>query len=89
MNLMLNGIGAMKSMNTPAKLTIKSQQEGGAPEEMEHIFDDFFISKPQGTGMGLAIIRSIIGARDLILWDRDISCLIRTTCDDMDPLSPL
>ena len=74
MNLMLNGIEAMKSMNIPGKLTIKSQQDdsdqllisvmdtgvGVPPEKMDQIFNTFFTSKPQGTGMGLPISRSII-----------------------------
>ena len=74
MNLMLNGIEAMKSMNTPGKLTIKSQQDDsgqllisvmdtgvGVPaEKLDQIFNPFFTSKPEGTGMGLPISRSII-----------------------------
>ena len=76
MNLMLNSIEAMKSMNTPGKLTIKSQQDDsgqllisvmdtgvGVPlEKLDHIFNPFFTSKPEGTGMGLPISRSIIQA---------------------------
>ena len=82
MNLMLNSIEAMKSMNTPGKLTIKSQQDdsgqllisvmdtgvGVPPETMGHIFNAFFTSKPQGTGMGLPISRSIIESHGGRLW---------------------
>jgi len=82
MNLMLNSIEAMKSMNTPGKLTIKSQQDdsgqllisvmdtgvGIPPEKTEQIFDTFFTSKPQGTGMGLPISRSIIVSHGGRLW---------------------
>jgi len=74
MNLMLNSIEAMRAVNTPGKLTIKSQQDesgqllisvidtgiGIPPEKMEEIFNAFYTSKPQGTGMGLPISRSII-----------------------------
>jgi signal transduction histidine kinase len=33
---------------------------GLPPERTEQIFDAFFTSKPQGTGMGLPISRSIV-----------------------------
>jgi signal transduction histidine kinase len=82
MNLMLNGIEAMKSMNTPGKLTIKSQQDDssqllilvmdtgvGIPaEKLNQIFNPFFTSKPEGTGMGLPISRSIIQSHGGRLW---------------------
>jgi PAS domain S-box-containing protein len=82
MNLMLNSIAAMKSMNTPGKLTVKSRQDDGGqllisvmdtgvgvpPEKIEEIFNAFFTSKPQGTGMGLAISRSIIDSHGGRLW---------------------
>src|SRR5262249_42020086 len=72
MNLMLNGIEAMR--NTGGELTIKSQlaEEGrvlisvsdtgvGLPtESTDRIFNAFFTTKSQGTGLGLAITRSII-----------------------------
>jgi signal transduction histidine kinase len=74
MNLMLNGIEAMK--DTGGELTIKSEQTEngqlqisitdtgvGLPgEKVDDIFDAFFTTKPQGTGMGLTITRSIIEA---------------------------
>ncbi|HEX4576687.1 MAG TPA: two-component regulator propeller domain-containing protein [Edaphobacter sp.] len=74
MNLMLNGIEAMK--DTGGELTIKSEQTEsgqlqisitdtgvGLPgEKVDHIFDAFFTTKSQGTGMGLTITRSIIEA---------------------------
>src|SRR5262249_59943586 len=82
MNLMLNGIEAMKNMHTPGKLTVKSQQDdsgqllisvmdtgvGVPPEKTEKIFDAFFTSKPQGTGMGLPISRAIIVSHGGRLW---------------------
>ena len=82
MNLMLNGVEAMKSMNTPGKLTIKSQQDDsgqllisvmdtgvGIPaEKLDQIFNPFFTSKPEGTGMGLPISRSIIQSHGGRLW---------------------
>ncbi len=82
MNLMLNGIEAMKDMGTPGKLTIKSQQDenrqllvsvsdtgvGLRPEHGEQIFNAFFTSKSQGAGMGLRISRSIIESHGGRLW---------------------
>jgi signal transduction histidine kinase len=82
MNLMLNGIEAMKGMGTGGELTIKSQQDdnrkllisvgdtgvGLEPEQAEQIFDAFFTTKPQGTGMGLPISRSIVELHGGRLW---------------------
>jgi len=82
MNLMLNGIEAMKDTGTGGELTIKSQQDdsrqllvsvcdtgvGLEPEQAEQIFNAFFSTKPQGTGMGLPISRSIIESHDGRLW---------------------
>ena len=82
MNLMLNGIEAMKDLGTAGELTIKSQQDdnrqllisvgdtgvGLDPEQAEQIFHAFFTTKPQGTGMGLPISRSIIESHGGRLW---------------------
>jgi len=82
MNLMLNGIEAMKDVGTGGELTIKSQQDenrhllisvsdtgvGLKPEQAEQIFDAFFTTKPQGTGMGLPISRSIVESHGGRLW---------------------
>jgi PAS domain S-box-containing protein len=80
MNLMLNAIEAMK--DTGGELTIKSRlnPEGGLlvtisdtgvglPEEWkDKIFDPFHSTKPQGTGMGLTITRSIVESYGGRVW---------------------
>jgi len=81
-NLMLNGIEAMVDMGTGGELTIKSQQGdnrqllisvgdtgvGLEPEQAEQIFNAFCTTKPQGSGMGLPISRSIIESHGGHLW---------------------
>ncbi len=80
MNLMLNGIDAMKgesgelgvtSMRTEdGKLLVAVSDSGiGLPEVgLERIFDAFFTTKPDGTGMGLSISRRIIESHGGRLW---------------------
>jgi PAS domain S-box-containing protein len=82
MNLMLNAIEAMKEMDVPGTLTITARLDengqlvvsitdtgmGLPPEHAEQIFNPFFTSKPQGTGMGLPISRSIIESHGGRLW---------------------
>lgn len=80
MNLMLNGIEAMR--DTSGELSIKSQlwEDGqvlmsvsdtgvGLPiGKADQIFNAFFTTKSQGTGLGLAITRSIVESHGGRIW---------------------
>jgi signal transduction histidine kinase len=80
MNLILNGLEAMNGDRGELIITSQRDEEGrplisvsdvgmGLPvAERDKIFDAFFTTKPQGTGMGLAISRSIIESHGGRLW---------------------
>jgi PAS domain S-box-containing protein len=87
MNLMINGIDAMKDVDGMRELSIKSQPAeneqlqvsvsdtgvGLPPKQADQIFNAFFTTKPHGTGMGLRISRSIIESHGGRLWAADNS----------------
>jgi len=80
MNLILNGIEAMKDANgeltitskrtTDAQLLVSVSDSGIGPPvgEVDRIYEAFFTTKAQGTGMGLSISRRIIESHGGSLW---------------------
>jgi len=85
MNLMINGIDAMKDVNGTRELVINSQRAdservqvsirdtgvGLPPQQADQVFNAFFTTKPHGTGMGLRISRSIVESHGGRLWAGD------------------
>jgi len=87
MNLMMNAIDAMKDVDGTRELDIRSQRAeneqlllsvsdtGGGlpPQQADQIFNAFFTTKANGTGMGLRISRSIVESHGGHLWAADNS----------------
>jgi PAS domain S-box-containing protein len=82
LNLIVNGMESMAAVQKPKLLEIAStlcgsdeitvavsdSGPGFSDQDRERMFEPFFTTKPEGTGMGLAICRSIIEAHDGRIW---------------------
>src|SRR5262249_53648594 len=76
LNLMMNAVEAMTQVTGPRELLICSGADdskgvvvavrdsgpGLSSKSLDHLFEPFYTSKPQGLGMGLVICRSIVDA---------------------------
>ena len=80
MNLMLNGIEAMSktggvltirsglATNGQIQISIEDTGPGLPPDKIDQLFEAFFTTKPQGSGMGLSISKSIIEMHGGRIW---------------------
>jgi signal transduction histidine kinase len=85
MNLIMNSIDAMKDVDGTRELVITSERAetgdllvsvsdtgvGLPAQQADQIFNAFFTTKLQGTGMGLSISRSIVESHGGRLWATD------------------
>jgi two-component system, LuxR family, sensor kinase FixL len=83
LNLIVNGMDAMAdtaeasrqltvrtdlSGTEHVEVTVVDRGHGISEEQMPHLFDSFFTTKPDGMGLGLSIARSIIEVHQGQIW---------------------
>jgi signal transduction histidine kinase len=82
LNLILNAVEAMGAVeagtrelaisaergHTGVLVAVRDSGPGVDPTRMDRVFEPFYTTKSSGTGMGLAICRSIIVAHGGRLW---------------------
>jgi len=83
LNLIINAVEAMRSVGGRSGelliatgkdpsggvlVTVRDSGPGLSPESLDHLFDAFYTTKPNGMGMGLSICRSIVEAHGGRIW---------------------
>ncbi len=85
LNLMRNGMEAMRATEAVQRhlvvstalaensllVSVADHGSGISPEAIEHLFEPFYTTKPEGMGMGLNICRSIIESHKGRMWVED------------------
>jgi signal transduction histidine kinase len=61
-------IGSGKDASNGVLVAVRDSGPGLNPENLDHLFDAFYTTKPSGMGMGLSICRSIIEAHKGRMW---------------------
>lgn len=83
LNLLLNAMDAMQETQSGARsldvrtalrdhcaieVVVTDTGRGMTPDQLEHAFDSYFTTKPEGMGLGLSIARTIIQAHGGHIW---------------------
>jgi two-component system, LuxR family, sensor kinase FixL len=87
LNLLMNSLEAMQSTvadkrrvvisttceaNSTVTVSVRDYGSGLQEEDMDKVFTHFYSTKPNGMGMGLTIVRSIIEAHGGKLWAKNV-----------------
>jgi len=72
LNLLLNAAAALpvqgsasveaRLLDDAVEITVRDDGRGIAPDELDHVFDPFYTTREDGTGLGLTIVRRIADA---------------------------